>query len=336
MTLIIRTQRPFTDTTKRVARYDPILAPGSLLMIEPGKPGMSWNAGIPADGALVPNVALIEAKGLIAGATDADVSPTFYYPAGFTGSVGKIERTTKGGVHGIPSQANAVFETGPQILFPLKVIKYLLNNPRHSYYISSWSRFTRGLASAPPTNMPVAFNIAGQFGSDGDQITLASCGSAAGSTTAVLSRPSAGTPFVAGQSIASIQTATPNRFSVATADWYNPRGTYPSPMPGDGTNNALNGASAAGVIGWGEVEWKGSINPAGTTFSGQNTNAMGTGNAHHRMPSMILYRFVLEDLTVTGRSFATADAIDAAQFAAAFGTGGRYNGDTYTDPATIA
>ena len=44
--------------------------------------------------------------------------------------------------------------------------------------------------------------------------------------------------------------------------------------------------------------------------------------------SAILYRGYLEDLTVSGRTFAEVDAIDHALWTAAFGTGGRYAGDT--------
>lgn len=44
--------------------------------------------------------------------------------------------------------------------------------------------------------------------------------------------------------------------------------------------------------------------------------------------STVIYRGYLEDLTVSGRTYAQVDAIDHALWAAAFGVGGRYYGDT--------
>lgn len=51
--------------------------------------------------------------------------------------------------------------------------------------------------------------------------------------------------------------------------------------------------------------------------------------------SQVFYRAYLEDLTVSGRSYATVDALDLAAYTAAIGTGGRYNADTYTAPSTV-
>jgi len=53
--------------------------------------------------------------------------------------------------------------------------------------------------------------------------------------------------------------------------------------------------------------------------------------------SGVIYRAYMEDLQVSGRSYAAVDAIDFEQFTKHVLTaGGRYYGDTYTDPATIA
>ncbi len=48
--------------------------------------------------------------------------------------------------------------------------------------------------------------------------------------------------------------------------------------------------------------------------------------------SAIIYRAYSEDLTVSGRSYATVKAADKAMFDIAFGTGGKFNGDTFTAP----
>ena len=60
----------------------------------------------------------------------------------------------------------------------------------------------------------------------------------------------------------------------------------------------------------------------------------GTGsvfNGLHISHSGILYRFLLEDLTVSGRPYAEAAAQDLALWTAAFSPGGKFYGDTFTD-----
>lgn len=50
----------------------------------------------------------------------------------------------------------------------------------------------------------------------------------------------------------------------------------------------------------------------------------------------VFYRFYLEDLTVSGRSYAQVDALDFAEYTKQVLTaGGRYYGDTFTAPSTI-
>lgn len=68
-----------------------------------------------------------------------------------------------------------------------------------------------------------------------------------------------------------------------------------------------------------------------------NLNASAwLANGNKRWPSWAIYSLYLEDLTVSGRSYATVDAIDYAEFQRAFATGGRYAGDTHTNPSTVA
>jgi hypothetical protein len=47
----------------------------------------------------------------------------------------------------------------------------------------------------------------------------------------------------------------------------------------------------------------------------------------------VLYRAYIEDLTVSGRTYAQVQALDYALWQAAFAPGGRYAGDTFTPPA---
>jgi hypothetical protein len=51
--------------------------------------------------------------------------------------------------------------------------------------------------------------------------------------------------------------------------------------------------------------------------------------------SWILYKFYIEDLNVSGRTYAQVLALDQSLNAAAFAAGGQFYNDTYTDPATL-
>lgn len=55
----------------------------------------------------------------------------------------------------------------------------------------------------------------------------------------------------------------------------------------------------------------------------------------NKSPSVALYRIYVEDLTLSGRTYAQVKAIDDAEFNKAFGVGGRFYGDTWSDPAAV-
>lgn len=52
-------------------------------------------------------------------------------------------------------------------------------------------------------------------------------------------------------------------------------------------------------------------------------------------PSYALYRIYVEDLKLSGRTFAEVKAIDDAEFEKAFAVGGRFYGDTWSDPVSV-
>lgn len=52
--------------------------------------------------------------------------------------------------------------------------------------------------------------------------------------------------------------------------------------------------------------------------------------------SWVLYRAYIENLTVSGRTYAEVEALDYAMYQAAFSAGGKFYGDTLTAPATLA
>ena len=111
--------------------------------------------------------------------------------------------------------------------------------------------------------------------------------------------------FYIGQ---SYSTGTGNkRMSAKSGYGYNPDGTVSLPI--DSTNfNMFNG----GAVGLNKV-----------------------GSASRQYESVIFYRFYAEDLTLSGRTFEDVDALDNVLFNEAFAVGGKFYGDTYSDPNTV-
>lgn len=67
-----------------------------------------------------------------------------------------------------------------------------------------------------------------------------------------------------------------------------------------------------------------------------NRSSLGAGNEQHS-PSEVFYGYYLEDLTISGRTYAEVNTLVKAKYTRDVLTpGGRYYGDTYTDPATVA
>jgi hypothetical protein len=71
----------------------------------------------------------------------------------------------------------------------------------------------------------------------------------------------------------------------------------------------------------------------GAPTSSYNAAVVGSNGAI--LPSYVFYELFVEDLTVSGRTWQEVDALDKAEFDKAFAIGGRYYGDTFTDPATL-
>lgn len=60
-----------------------------------------------------------------------------------------------------------------------------------------------------------------------------------------------------------------------------------------------------------------------------------SGFSLNESPSYILYRVYIEDLAVSGRTYAEVKAIDDAEFNKAFAPGGRFYNDTWSDPTSV-
>ena len=87
------------------------------------------------------------------------------------------------------------------------------------------------------------------------------------------------------------------------------------------------------------------VNPKGATgtisssvpirFGAGTLNPSNAAMGNNRSPSVIYYRIYIEDLELSGRTFEEVSAIDQAEFQKAFAVGGRFHGDTWSNPSTV-
>lgn len=270
----------------RLIEVDPIESAGSLLLIDPTHPAGAWDAGVPANGATVQNL-----LGGTLGVGDATVQ----IAGGIAnGTKGKLERSTRGGMHGIVSQANLLTTDDGCRVYPAQaLIDYIYANKSHVYYVSFWDRLTRTFQDSgqPPVDYALGAATPTQY------------------ALALAAASQAWTPTIVGRPGSRLVPAT-----------VGPRFSNVAQAPGADFSSGLSGS---GLPIWGAVN--------SGTYNGQ---VIGTRN--NDWTSFVFYRVYLEDLTVSGRTYAEVDAIDYALYTKEVLTaGGRYEGDTYTDPATI-
>lgn len=296
----------FTDLSLPKLRNDLVLPDqGALLLVDPAHSLSAWASGVPATSTKVPNLVQAQALAAVGSSTPDDVLSTFSTVGHDGTGKGLNERTPKGGLHVIHSQdplqvpddTSATAYTRLDI--PLAIRNYLVTNMAHVFYASLWFRTTRAYKSGSSQNW--IFTIANSTSSTGrDMIKILSHSP----TTSILSYQNVGTR---DDGTAAGAGAYGVRRAVTSGSGF--RSTVP------GTGSSVLGQLLA-------------IGNVGTVNS--FTSAPSGG------PSGVFYRSYLEDLTLSGRTFAQAEAADAAAFEAAFGPGGRYNGDTVpTAPSTI-
>lgn len=304
----------FTDGALPVLRNDPILTDGSLMLVEPGHP-LAPISSVPAAGATMEleNIARDEAASLLS-ATESQMRSLVSRAASLTSTAGTLELSGKGGLHAIISQAASSANNGVTVALPTKVKDYLVANDGHDFFFSLWGRVTRALggglsgsggaferkAQIVGTASPGTLYLAAMIDSTSLSGTYPDTNGATGSLQ-LLGRRGIGGNLTAGTAFLR---------NIGVNDW-------------TGTSGNPGAPPAAG-----SMEAQVNMGPVGV-FTGSRQ-----ANAH---TSWIFYRLYLEDLTVSGRSYAEVDALDQAQYTAEVSTsGGRYNGDTYTAPATIA
>lgn len=280
-------------TAPKILDTDTLESAGSLLLIDPTHPAGSWPAGVPANAGTVRNLLWKKAQALIAGSTESSLAATVFN-SGLTASTGLVERTGKGGLHGLISQASApVSGAGVALNLPDAIKSYILANPTHKYFVSVWRQVTR----------------AGVFTS-GTAETFSG--------------------------IHSVTAATSNYLTVFDVTNVRPSTTYGNFLGGRTLNRNTAGAS---IINVGAGAFNGTVPTvpgnlsAGASRWGRPTGGLSSAANHS---SFVFYRFYLEDLTVSGRSYTELDALDYALFQKEVLTeGGRYYGDTFTSPTAL-
>ncbi|WP_188043656.1 hypothetical protein [Changpingibacter yushuensis] len=302
--------RADVDTTFNADRgrvsIDPVLpTQGALLLIDPTHPVLgAWEAGVPASGGTVPNLAWDHAAAVLGSGTEESLACAMDY-SGMSGSKGLIERTTRGGLHGIFSQTQNVAAgdtTHMSIRLPEPLRLWISTGAakEHSTFVSVWGATTR------VTNMNP-----GQF-------------------EAILE-------LMEGNTTAGRALIRSNGAGYPNVNNTNHLGSshYPAAvLPAGPFRKALGTGAAGGVF----VSYGADSN---SVFAVGNVGLNRYSGGSTPVPlghsgSRVLYRVYVEDLTVSGRTYAEVDALDQSLFASEVLTaGGRYYGDTYTNPSTL-
>lgn len=275
---IVLTGTKLSDlTAPKLPDVDYLESAGSLLLVDPTHPANPWASGVPAQGSALPNLLWERARDVIGSGSASSLAMTVENGAGWTGTAGKIERTAKGGLHGIISQGNSLAETRFRGSNPA-VTAYIIANLTHAYFVSYWGRTTRAYPGGS-TVPPEASSLSG---------------------------------------LASV-----------SSNYLYRNGPLPIGSPGLHQKNP--------------TAWTGGTVPTSTSQTNQNyilhgrAGGMNTYSTTTQLvPSVIFYRLYIEDLTVSGRSYADVAALDNAEFTKhCLTAGGRYYADTFTDPTTI-
>lgn len=280
-------------TAPKIITRDKIESEGSLFLFD-GNHSAGAFVGLPVRDAAIPNVLANKAAAIL-GVAESAVG-LIVGGATINGPTWKSERTSKGGIHGLITQAGGQVG-GPQYYIKASpaIRNYVLANPNHKYYASIWTRITRQSLKASSVMAPMYF---------------------IGPTTA--------------NQLFSFEGGIPSPISGPTllgrkADPLLPDvPTQPLAVP----YNRFGSVGVQGLVGTGpttEHEISLVVGVAGAWAGGMVNQA----------PSRIIYRSYMEDLTVSGRTYAEVEAIDYAMYQEAFGVGGKFANDTYSAPSTL-
>lgn len=281
------------NTAPRIKYRDKIESAGSLYLFD-GNHSYGQFSGLPNPGEEIPNV-LANFAAEVVGANEADLHHVVNVSHTDDSSF-KKERTAKGGIHGILTQAGGQTANRHFLIRADYAIRdYILANLANHYYISFWQTVTRPALETTAPQSP--FHFVNGSSSTSNYLFHNTWGTPS---------PSEGSAVYLGRRVSpdyddyNTPVDTPRFAAVGVSG--------PTGNPPTDTNNIELGVGTFGA--WG----------------GFNFNEGA---------SRILYRAYIEDLTVSGRTYAEVEAIDYALFQEAFAEGGKFYGDTYTDPATL-
>lgn len=291
----------FNNAKLKPVRTDPILpSAGALFLADCTHPANPWASGVPANGGHVPNLAWPQAAAAIGSGSESSLRGDIYN-LGLTSTAGLVERTTKGGLHGIVSPTYSFATDGAaglNVAIPAAIYDYTRANKTHKFYLSVWWTTTRSAADYTGSTKALA-----SIATTTTPVHLMTFSQKANLTGTLDSGTALGSGFN------DVEGVPEFRWAAGT-----PGSTYDS--------DAVPSTHSPGHR---------------SPFLVGNRNFFNAGSQRGKGGSRIFYRTYFEDLTVSGRTPTAVQTIDAALFAAIVGTsGGRYYGDTFTNPATIA
>ena len=266
---------------------DSRLNAGSLILLEPARDGLS---GIPTQ---LVNYAADTAETITGSEIDTvDIQNNIGLIAGAF-----VERTAKGGIHGVFPQTVASMPSRANFsaLLPDALKNYLSANKSHQFYIAVSGVVTRNIGDGSASMALAGLNTVDDVSGTLTQLTPAVFQSQA-------SKSVAGGRYNVSGTLGRTLTSTPQ-----------------TPWMIDVAQSSLTWTSepSAGTI-------RDSLFLMGASSS---TLANQQGR-----PCWVLYSMYVEDLTISGQTYAQAHAKSQAVYDSRFGTGGIYAGDTWTIP----
>ena len=286
----------FTDLTLPKIRIDPVVPDaGALFLYDPNHPE-SPVTGAVANGLLLPN--LVQAQATAMGAP-ASLPGSVNIGSSYLGALGFVERSGKGGLHFSIGTTQADTSTRYARVDGADALRTYLNaNKGHSFYHSAWQRITRASGAVVGAGNPMA-RVGASF--QLPYFYTRTTGTSPGRTVYPVDARNIGWFTYGAVGAAASGVGTTAKSDTGPAMWA----------------GAVSDFTAIADISSSSIIWNDS--KATTT----NTNGAST----------IFYRAYVEDLTVSGRTYAQVQALDYAEFTKQVLTaGGRYYNDTFTAP----
>lgn len=292
----------FTNVSLPILAADPILpAAGALLLYDANHPAGSVSGAL-ANGLSVPNIALDQALAMYPAGSAAGLNGQVEIGPDFIGALGFVERSAKGGLHfAVGSTTTLAVTRYARVGGGSQLAAYLNANKTHSFYHSTWARIT-----AMPTPLTNSANVVSKVGASFQlpYFYVRPTGNTAGPVVYPVDARLAGSSADGAVGLAVSSTPVTNKTDIGPVMWAGAVNNYTA---------VADIVTAAGNIAW---------NNAGPAVAPEIDT---------RGVSSIFYRAYVEDLTVSGRTFAQVQAIDYAQYVKHVLTaGGRYYGDTFT------